>query len=205
MKIAIIGAGKGGQLIAAYISDSGAYDTYFGCLFEMFDDKIEGIRKLSEIPEDYKIIISSSNMPFRRRVFAEFERKRYININRSSYFPSMGVGNIIFPNVEFDYFAEIGDNNVISTSTIINHHCRVGSHNLLGPGCLMSGSVTIGDNCLIGSSVIFEPGVSVGNWCVIASGSVIVGNIPDNSNIMAGKDFKNHGIYQGDRTIRTRI
>jgi len=201
--IAIIGNGKGGQLIAHYFNNK--KDSILGesCGFEFFDD-FKGT-PIKKIPDGYKLIISSSNMSFRREVFTKFNRERFINVDRSNNpMQPMGVGNLIFPNVHFDCFSEIGDNNVISNGTIINHHCKVGSGNLFGPGCLLSGSVIIGNNCTIGSGVIFEPNVVIGDNVTIASGSVIVNGIVSCSAVMAIKKLESSSVYQGNRTIKTR-
>lgn len=197
MKIAIIGNGKGGQVIVKYLTDEYGH----ACEYRFFDD-FKGT-PISEIPDDYLLIVSSSNMKFRREVFTRFDRERFINIDRSDNpMTSMGTNNLIFPNVHFDYFAEIGDNNVISNGTIINHHCKVGSGNLFGTGCLLNGSVTIGDNNTIGSGVIFEPNVKIGDNTLISSGSVIVGDIPSGSRVIAVREMANNSVYQGSRLIK---
>lgn len=200
MKIAIIGDGKGAELIKRYLTEeTDQLDRIES--FECFDDnKGKGI---DQIPKDYYLIISSSNMKFRRDIFALFPTDRFININRSAYpMQPMGKGNLIFPNVHFDYFAEIGHNNVISNGTIINHHCKVGSGNLFGTGCLLNGSVIIGNNCTIGAGVIFEPKVKVGNDAFIVSGSVICGDIPARARVLVDKNREYGPIYQGGRIIR---
>lgn len=197
MKIAIIGEGKGGELIAKHLTDEAEYRSYF----EFYDD-FKG-KPISEIPDDFLLFVSSSNMKFRRDVFARFDRERFININRSDYpMAIMGVNNLIFPNVHFDYYSEIGDNNVISNATIINHHCKVGSGNLFGTGCLLNGSVTIGNNNTIGSGVIFEPKVKIGDNTLICSGSVIVGDVPSGSRVIAERNMQYNSVYQGIRVIK---
>ena len=200
MKIAIIGEGKGAELIDRHFKEM--LDPYEGKVEWSFFDELKG-KPLTEIPEDHKLIISSSNMQFRRRIFAQYPRDRFINVNRSDDgMQQMGFGNLISPNVHFDYFAEIGDNNVISNGTIINHHCKVGSGNLFGTGCMLNGSVTIGDNCTIGAGVIFEPKVRIGNDCVIVSGSVICGDLPTRAKVLVNKTLEYGPIYQGNRIIR---
>lgn len=199
--IAIIGNGKGGELIARYLDEM--YMQYSNEMYryEFFDDF--NSKPLADIPESYRLVISSSNMPFRRRIFSMFPKGRFINIMRSN--TSMlecGTSNIVFPKVHFDYFASIGDNNVISSGIIINHHCKIGSGNLFGTGCLLNGSVTIGNNNSIGSGVIIEPKVKIGDNVLISSGSVIVGDIPSGTRIIAGREMKCNSVYQGNRLIK---
>jgi len=201
MKIAIIGAGYGGELIAEYFNKSPeAFYDFFGNPEIKFYDEFKG-QHPSEITDDEMIIISSSNMPFRRRIFSSFERSRFININRSLCDVNMGFGNVIFPGAIFDYFHKIGDNNIISLGCLINHHCEIGDGNLLGPGCMLSGHVKIGNNCLIGSGVIFEPHVNIGNDVVICSGSVVVGDIKNKTHIRGEKKLDSISVYQGGRIV----
>lgn len=45
--------------------------------------------------------------------------------------------------------------------------------------------IKVGDNCWFGANCTILPGTTIGNGCVIAAGSVVKGNIPDNS-VIAG-------------------
>lgn len=196
MKIAIIGEGKIGEIIKCWLLNK------FKDIEIEFFDETKG-RHPREITDE-KIIISSGHMNFRRRIFKDFPREQFININRSIYDDNdlcMGVNNLIFPNVHFDMFHEIGDNNVISSGSIINHHCKIGSGNLFGPACIMSGSVNIGNNCTFGSGIIIQPYVTIGDNVTIPSGTVITGNIVSNSRILV-KMNKYKNIYQGERIIK---
>ncbi len=140
-------------------------------------------------PTDTMLALSMSNMPGRRKIFAEYSPEfNFANVGLGDYsvlFWGLGAGcsNTLFRGIIFEAGATIGDNNVISSGCVINHHCKIGSGNLFGPGCLLSGSVTIRDNCTIGSGVIFQPRVVVGNNVTIPSGCVVVRSIPDNTAI----------------------
>ncbi len=43
------------------------------------------------------------------------------------------------------------------------------------------GKITVGNNCFIGENCIILPNTTIGNDCIIGAGSVVRGNIPDNS------------------------
>src|SRR4030043_2280430 len=104
MNIAIIGDGKAGAVIKKWFDEH-------DCAHKIeFFDETKG-RHPHEITDE-KIIVSSGHMKFRRRIFMDFPRSQFINVNMSSYIVNMGVNNLIFPNVHFDSFHEIGDNNV---------------------------------------------------------------------------------------------
>lgn len=199
-KLAILGGGRGGQLIAETINNDIYGERYE---IEFYDDYSEmGIR---DVPDDCYIIISIGlRMDIRRKWFGMFDCNRFINSNRSEYMVNMGVGNVIFPNAHFDLFHKIGDNNVISSGTIINHHCKVGSGNLFGPGCLLSGSVEIGDNCTFGSGVIIEPNVRIGNNTSVASGTVITKDVLENVRILARRNMQHSSVFQGERMVKAK-
>lgn len=174
--IALIGGGKGFEIAERY--------------FHNVQGRYYDVQKFEEdqyIDNWYKCLITfSSNMNKRRELFKVLRKKHgFVNMIRSNINETIGVGNIIFPNVTMDYKSEIGDNNVISANCLINHHCKIGSGCLLGPGVTMGGSVTIGNDCDIGQGVTFEPGIKVGNKVKIASGAVIMRSIPDDEIIKA--------------------
>lgn len=50
--------------------------------------------------------------------------------------------------------------------------------------------VRIGNNCWIASSVVILKGTTIGDNCIIGAGSVISGNIPDNSIVTSNRDLE---------------
>jgi NDP-sugar pyrophosphorylase family protein len=186
MKIKILTAGKGAELIMRYLNEEDPFTDYD---FELYDDIAKGgvmgypiVGGLSDADikkGDYVIIGTSTHMALRRNLFDKYRDKAtFITINRSNLDSGrVGQGNIIFPNVSFDYDSTIGGNNVISAGTVITHHCKIGDSNLFGPGCLLSGSVVIGNNCTFGSGIVFEPNVKIADGVTIPSGAVVVGDV----------------------------
>jgi acetyltransferase-like isoleucine patch superfamily enzyme len=81
----------------------------------------------------------------------------------------------------------LGENIVISTNVIILTHDYSYTTGLISInkkpptdiGVLMP--VSIGDNCFIGARVTILPGVKIGNNVIVGAGSVVKGEIPDNS------------------------
>lgn len=52
-----------------------------------------------------------------------------------------------------------------------------------------SDKISIGDNCFIGARVSILPGTQIGNNVIVGAGSVVKGNVPDNS-IVIGNPCK---------------
>ena len=66
--------------------------------------------------------------------------------------------------------------------------------------------IHIGDGCWLGGSVTVLPGVTIGKRCVIGAGSVVTGDIPDDS-VAAGNPcqiVQHHAKEQEERTLFVR-
>ncbi|HUV30984.1 MAG TPA: DapH/DapD/GlmU-related protein [Acidobacteriota bacterium] len=170
---------------------------------------IESLGKFSDVdkldPEKYDLFITfSKDMKLRSDLFDRFrDRFDFACLYRDNPpLITMGVGNFVFDHSLIEPFASIGDNNVISSATVINHHNVIGDSNLFGPGCFLSGSVRVGNRCRIGGGVVLEPGVKIGDDCDIASGTVITTDLPAKTRVLAYRDMKQKGVYQGNRIIR---
>lgn len=83
------------------------------------------------------------------------------------------------------YLVEIGNHVVVSSRTeFITHDGSVWLFREKYPELDVFGRIIIGDNTFIGIGSIFLPNTTVGNNCIIGAGSVVRGNIPDNSVVM---------------------
>ena len=117
--------------------------------------------------------------------------------------PNRGEGCTVKPPFLCDYGSLIH----MGKNVFINYGCklvdggeiRIGNDVLIGPGCTIVTAnhatdpmkrkqgymklkgVTIGDNVWIGAEVTICPGVTIGKNSVIGAGSVVVGDIPENS------------------------
>lgn len=114
-----------------------------------------------------------------------------------------GIPNYIDPSAYFDGkdYSKIiiGDKCVISKGvTLLTHDLSVQriffvlnyEKNHL---CGNLGEIIIGDNSFIGLNAILLPNTKIGKNCIIGAGSVVKGNIPDNSIVIGnpGKVVKN--------------
>ena len=113
------------------------------------------------------------------------------NKSRIKYLRSRGIkiGNdcLFFSNKipPEPYLIEIGNHVVVSSRTeFITHDGSAWIFREKNPNLDVFGKIVIGDNTFIGIGTIFLPNTKVGKNCVIGAGSVVRGNIPDNSVVM---------------------
>lgn len=114
-------------------------------------------------------------------------------------------GNIVADNVYvsdtffIDYAqVTIGSGTVFSRENIV----ITGTHDLYNRSTIIAKPVSIGENCWITTRCIILPGTTIGNNCVLGAGSVVSGDIPDNSLVMGnpGKVVKTLK-YPGDANM----
>ena len=134
-----------------------------------------------------KMIRFISNDKYKKYSYKYF-KKCGINFN--------GMPKYINYDVDFDLLApdkiHIGNNVVIAKGSIILVHDYsieagleiIGKENKEYEVQFLK-DVYIGDNCFIGARTFILPGSKIGNNCIVGAGSVVSGNIPDNS-IIAG-------------------
>jgi acetyltransferase-like isoleucine patch superfamily enzyme len=80
------------------------------------------------------------------------------------------------------YLIELGDNVIIAkNSKLITHEGSVCIFHHENPHLDLFGRIKIGSNTFIGMNCIILPKTTIGSNCVIGAGSVVRGNIPDNS------------------------
>jgi len=92
-----------------------------------------------------------------------------------------------FYSLEFysePYLIEIGDNVIVSGDVkFLTHDGSFYLFKKRDAGCVY-GKIKIGDNCFIGMNAIICPNTQIGNNCIIGAGTVVRGDIPDNSVVM---------------------
>lgn len=113
------------------------------------------------------------------------------------YFKQLGVifdGKPKYINYDVDFdltcpgLIHVGDSTVIAKGSILLTHdysieCGLTSINKTDPDYEMQflKEVHIGSNSFVGYKCFILPGAKIGNNCIIGSGSVVSGEIPDNS------------------------
>ena len=100
----------------------------------------------------------------------------------------------ISPTVRIDgtdfSLISIGDRCVISSDVLLLTHDYSLSRGMEAIGenvkkeVYMLGKITIGKNCFVGARSMLLPGTTLGNNVIVGAGSVVKGNIPDDSIII---------------------
>ncbi|MBI9063363.1 MAG: acyltransferase [Marinilabiliaceae bacterium] len=80
------------------------------------------------------------------------------------------------------FLIEIGDHVAIASGSVfITHDGAVNVMREIFPEIDLFGKIIIGNNTVIGSNCILLPNSTIGSNCIIGAGSVVRGNIPDDS------------------------
>ena len=193
-KIAIIGSGDLGQLIAYHASNSFEIAGFFDD-FKAINESVNGIKILGGI--------DSVSFAFQAGVFDELvvaigykhfaERKRVFNtfvstipmanfIHPSSFIDKscvMGVGNVILPGCVLDRNVELKNNVLLNTGCVIAHDSVVGSHSFLSPAVNIAGFVSIGECCNIGINSTVIDNIKIADNTQTGGGTVVIKSIEE--------------------------
>jgi len=125
------------------------------------------------------------------RLYNQYLKKLGVDIQGNAKF--------IHPSVRFDgknySMTHIGDDVIISRDVYLLIHDYSITNGLKAIGENLSKDaywlkdIYIGDNCFVGARAMILPGTRIGKNCIIGAGSVVKGNIPDNS-IVTGNPAK---------------
>jgi len=191
-KLAILGSGDLGQLIAHHAPDSGYEVVGF------FDDftiekNVNGIPvlgKSNSIMELYSnqvfshllIAIGYKHLIARSEFFQKWKAKiPYANIIHSSSYVdqsvNLGEGIVILPGCKLDKGVVINDNVLLNTGVVIAHDTIVGYNSFLAPGVTLAGFINIGNSCFIGVGTTIIDNISIIDETQTGGGSVVVRNI----------------------------
>lgn len=96
----------------------------------------------------------------------------------------LGQGVVMLANTVVNIDSTIGDNVILNTASSVDHDCEVGSHVHLAPGVHLAGNVRVGEGSFLGIGVVVLPGVTIGSWATIGAGAVVVRDVPDDVTII---------------------
>lgn len=191
-KLAIVGAGDLGLLIAHHSKDSN-YD-----LVGFFDDTKEGetihgvklLGGLDKIQKSYEgklfdeliIAIGYKHMDFRALQFNRFQGAIPFAkiVHSSSYVDTsvtIGEGSVILPGCTLDHNVIIGSNVLLNTGCTVAHDSEVLNHSFLSPGVTMAGFITVGAKCNIGINSTIIDNIKVCDKVQTGGGAVVVADI----------------------------
>ena len=194
MKIAIIGSGDLGQLIAYHAKQSSGYE-----IAGYFDDfaqdkkatdghlilgKIDNIMPLYQKKtfDALMVGIGYKHFDFRKKVYEQF--KGIIPfakvIHPSAYIDpsaSIGEGCFILPGCTLDKGVEVGPNVLLNTSCCIAHDSAIGAHSFLAPRVALAGFINIGECCMLGINSTIIDNIVIPPKTVIGGGAVVIKSV----------------------------
>ena len=206
-KLAIIGAGDLGQLIAHHThADEGLALTGFYDDFQLKDTMIGGAKILGNLDEierdfdhqvfDHLIIgIGYKHISLRKSLYEKYCGKiPFANLihNKSIIDPSVeiGEGNVILAGCMMDMHAKIGNNVFLNQACIISHDSEIGSHSFLAPSVQVAGFVRIGMGCFLGIATTIIDHIQLCDFVQTGAASTIT------------KDIKESGLYIGSPALK---
>lgn len=193
-KVAIIGAGDLGRLIAHHMTECGNYSAV-----GFFDDyaatgsvimNLPVLGPLSQINELFEagifdqlmVGIGYNHMTFRKSVFETYARSIPFAtlIHKSAYVdPSvrMGQGCFILPGCTIDAHAELGENVLLNAAAVVAHDSIIGSHSFLAPSVAVAGKTQIGECCILGINCTVIDNLNIHSFIRIGAGAVVLSNL----------------------------
>lgn len=193
-RLAIVGSGDLGQLIAWHAATDGHYEV--SGFFDDFKTKNEIIHNipvlggLADIQQNYKdkkfdelmIGIGYKHFAMRKKIFETYaDQVAFGKLIHSSVFTdpscSIGRGVFILPGCTLDMNVTIEDNVLMNTGCIIAHDSRIRAHSFISPGAVIAGFVNVGQCCNIGINTTIIDNVIIADEVQTGGGTVVIKNI----------------------------
>ncbi len=196
-KLAIIGAGGHGKVVADAALAAGWADIHF------FDSAwpaksnnghwpvVGNTQHYIENMDSYDGVVIAIGMCKTREI--EFQTiksagAQIINIIHPkatlSPFAKIGIGVVIFAGAVINVDAVIGNNCIINTAATIDHDCILKDSIHVAPGAHISGNVTVGFGSWIGVGATIRQGIHIGEHAFVGAGAVVVKDIPNNITVV---------------------
>lgn len=196
--IILIGGGGHCRAVIDVIEEQGTY-------------KIAGIvdvsSKIGSSVLGYKVIATDEELPLLAKEYKEFcltiGHTTIGNLRKELYLILMGLnanlpviksphayvaktalikaGSVIMHHSVVNSNAHLGVCTIANTGCIIEHDVEIGNHCHIGPGSILNGGCMVEDDCFVGSNSVFLPGITMKKNSIVAAGSVIRGQVEENS------------------------
>jgi len=130
-----------------------------------------------------RYLMSKISLGFKKKIFRFVNNNARIEILRSM---GMKIGERCIVNpIAYStepYLIEIGNHVAIASGTrFMTHDGSVWVFREKHPDIDVFGSIKIGENTFVGANCTILPNTQIGTNCIIGAGSVVRGEIPDNS------------------------
>lgn len=201
-RLAIIGSGDLGQLIAHHAVDDRQYE-----LAGFFDDyRVKGevvgagpvIGTVDAVMTAFRagefdclmIGVGYNHPDFRKKCFETFHGEiPFATLVHSSCYvdasATVAAGAFLLPGCILDSGVAVAENALLNTGCKVAHDTVIGRHSFLGPGVVLAGFVTIGEGCFIGVGTIVIDNIAVAPRIKTGGGAVVT------------RDLAEAGLYVG--------
>lgn len=193
-RLAIIGAGDLGQLIAHHVPDCGDYS-----VVGFYDDWAKHGARISGFPvlgnlravvpaflagvyDVLMVGIGYNHMAFRKSVFEQHQNLIPFAklIHKSSFIDhsaSVGEGCFILPGCTLDAHVVLETNVLLNTGVVVAHDTIIGSHTFLAPAVAIAGKTQVGESCFLGIHSTVVDNLTICSGTRLAAGSVVTKSI----------------------------
>lgn len=201
-KLAVIGAGGHGKVVAELAA---ALGTYGEIVF--LDDRAQGsvngfpvigttlLLENSLSPEQFDIAVAVGNNRIRRQIAEKAAALGFslpVLIHPGAYVsPSatVGQGSVVMAKAVVQAGSVLKDGVIVNTAATVDHDCLLDAFVHISPGAHLSGNTHIGEESWIGTGACSRQQIRIGSRATIGAGAVIVCDIPDGMTV-AGNPAK---------------
>ncbi len=195
-KLAIIGSGDLGQLIAHHAKVDEHFD-----VVGFFDD----YKKTTEHVDNYPILggindvttlfqsslfdciiiaIGYKHLPVKKNLFESLKGKiPFGKIIHSSCYAdvsaTVGDGTVLLPGCILDRNVDIGDNVLINVGVTIAHDSIIGNHSFISPCVSVAGFTKIGECCNIGINSTIIDNIYIGDNIQTGGGTIVINDLSE--------------------------
>lgn len=194
-KLAIIGSGDLGQLIAHHCKNDHAFD-----VIGFYDDwKAKGtftengkvLGTVDELINDFKnkvfdevlIAVGYKHFQGKKKLFDHLIEKEIpmgTFIHSSCYVDSscqIGKGCILLPRCTLDMGVILEENILLNTGCTIAHDTNVGKHSFLAPANQLAGFIKTGECCFLGIGTTIIDNIQLTDFVQTGAGTVVTKNL----------------------------
>jgi sugar O-acyltransferase (sialic acid O-acetyltransferase NeuD family) len=202
-KLAIIGSGDLGQLIAHHATTDNHYQIKgFFDDFRTCGDRVGDYPVLGNVEailpqfhaglfDELMIGIGYKHLAVRRALFQRFAGQvplgRIVHSSASvDASCHLGAGIFVLPGCVLDRNVVLADNVLLNTACAIAHDSQVGAHTFLSPRVAVAGFVLIGKGCNIGINTTLIDNITIADGIQTGGGTVVI------------KSLVQSGLYVGN-------
>lgn len=208
-RLAIIGAGDLGQLIAHHAAGSGEFE-----VAGFLDDSKP---KQSQTPQGMVLGPIDDAEPLYRDGWFDcliigigYRHFSYRRVCFAKNFPRIPFATLVHSSCSVDSSARIGAGSVLLPGCVVDKGVTIEPNTLLNTGCTIAHDTTVAENCFLGPGVTLAGFVTVESGCFIGVGTTVIDGIRIARDVQTGggavvvEDLEEPGLYVGVPAKRIR-